>query len=296
MLIINRAVPIAWRSETCVQFGVDDPVLIDGMTHADSTLLRLLRVGLSESEFFERALALGVTDQRARSLLALLTEARVLVPRSFRADDLSYETDALALSLHRDPLDLRDELLASELILAGPFRADLERLAHAAGFRARAVERVDAQLIPTGATVILTAVWAADLLSAGELMTADVDHVLVVFGPERALISHLIVPGSTPCAGCWAAHQVDADDDWLDGWKNLKAQNPSPALVDPLLAAVVLPQVLLRLREKLLLPGWPVESAQVSLRGAEVHTAPAEFHDRCDCLNPQVQLQESVRF
>ena len=80
MFRIFPSVPITWRSSSCVQFGADDPVLIDGLLPADVSLIEDLRLGIGSSQFYARAQELGADLSRASSLITLLGEAGVLVP------------------------------------------------------------------------------------------------------------------------------------------------------------------------------------------------------------------------
>lgn len=66
MLRICPSVPITWRSAACLQFGVEDPVLIDGLLPADASLIDDLRMGLGSGQFHTRAQDLGVDHHRPR--------------------------------------------------------------------------------------------------------------------------------------------------------------------------------------------------------------------------------------
>src|SRR5699024_10587791 len=80
MLQFHRSVALVRRSESRLQFGVDDPVLIDGLTDGDFALIDRLCRGCDPDDYLEVAHRRGVNRTRALSLLDLLTEAGVLAP------------------------------------------------------------------------------------------------------------------------------------------------------------------------------------------------------------------------
>ena len=51
MFRIFPSVPITWRSSSCIQFGADDPVLIDGLLPGDACLMLFLVVGIVLFDF-----------------------------------------------------------------------------------------------------------------------------------------------------------------------------------------------------------------------------------------------------
>ena len=75
MLQFHRSVALVRRTESSVQLGVDDPVLIDGLTAGDLSLIDRLCRGCEPDEYLEAAQRRGVGRTRALSLLDLLTEA-----------------------------------------------------------------------------------------------------------------------------------------------------------------------------------------------------------------------------
>lgn len=128
MFRIFPSVPITWRSSSCVQFGADDPVLIDGLLPADVSLIEDLRLGIGSSQFYARAQELGADLSRASSLITLLGEAGVLVPEGPDSGAVRKGSPvfAAARSFGLAPDRVSQILGARPVLVTGPLRAQAE--------------------------------------------------------------------------------------------------------------------------------------------------------------------------
>ncbi len=286
MYTIYRTIPVVWRSDSCVQFGADDPVLIDGLSPADVDLLNVLRMGVSADHFFDAAARCSVSGPRATSLLTLLDEAGVLAPVSCRPAHQpgTDRLEAYAASLRAVPGDVAHALTTHRILVSGPLRAVTARTLRRAGMRATAVES-SAAVVDADSLVVLTSVWAADLLAAGQLCEEGISHLHVIVGTQCATVSQLIVPGAAPCSGCRVAAACDADSGWLQAWRSLRAQQPSPSLLDPVLLELTLAHTATAVRSWAL--GVPRDGGDLRI-DIDAGTAMEEvaFHSACDCRVP----------
>jgi hypothetical protein len=42
----------------------------------------------------------------------------------------------------------------------------------------------------------------------------DVNHLGIIFGLDKAEVSPVVIPGTTPCLNCYQEKQVDQDENW----------------------------------------------------------------------------------
>src|SRR5699024_3236778 len=141
-------VPITWRSSSCIQFGADDPVLIDGLLPADVRLIEDLRLGIGSSQFYARAQELGADLGRATSLITLLGEAGVLTPEGAGTGVVRNgpPAPAAAVCCALTPHRVSQPLAARALLVPRPLRPIAERHIAATGFTvsgARQIEDLD---------------------------------------------------------------------------------------------------------------------------------------------------------
>jgi hypothetical protein len=153
MFRIFPSVPITWRSSSCIQFGADDPVLIDGLLPADVRLIEDLRLGIGSSQFYARAQELGADLGRATSLITLLGEAGVLIPEGADTGVVPKGSPAFAAarSYGLSPDRVSQALAARPVLVTGPLRAIAEGQLAATGFTvsgARQIEDLDLMSSP----------------------------------------------------------------------------------------------------------------------------------------------------
>ena len=281
---LYRSVPVVWRSSRCIQFGVDSPVLIDGLTAADTELINAIRMGISARDFDARAAHLDVSPARAASLLSLLTEAGVLMPVERTAYQASSTThvDAYAARIREEPSCITGRLTRPSVLVLGPLRRGLQALLVAAGMRADIIDRAEDALTAAQPLVVLTGAWVDDAVGAGFLHEHGIDHCHLTVGQDQARLSHVIRAQDTPCTRCAIGFRCDDDADWFGSWQALWQQAPSASLLDPVLCALAYAHQAERVREHILNPGCVADDLVVSA-GGEVVVETPEFHASCDC-------------
>ncbi|MDN5910250.1 MAG: hypothetical protein L0J17_08380 [Brevibacterium sp.] len=288
MFRIFPSVPITWRSSSCVQFGVDDPVLIDGLLPADVALVDELRMGVGSAQYYSRAQDLGADLGRASSLITLLDEAGVMVPDDSDAATVTKSSPLLATAqiFALSPDRVAKLLGDSPIMVAGPLRAVTEQYLSASGFAIAAEHRVEDLDLMSSPLVVTTSYLVPDLHTATWLTDREVPHCQVVIGEYSLEVTGLIRPGTTPCAICACLAKKDADDSWLDQHSHIRALPDRESLSDPLSRALGAINVVQILRRALLSPGTEPVLRNVSLATGIGTDEALAFHPRCQCRVP----------
>ncbi|MDN5585559.1 MAG: hypothetical protein L0G69_03250 [Brevibacterium sp.] len=288
MFRIFPSVPITWRSSSCVQFGVDDPVLIDGLLPADVALVDELRMGVGSAQYYSRAQDLGADLGRASSLITLLDEAGVIVPDDSDAATVTKSPPLLATAqIFALSPDRVSKLLGdSRIMVVGPLRAVTEQYLSASGFAIANEHRVEDLDLLSSPLVITTSYLVPDLHTATWLTDREVPHCQVVIGEYSLEVTGLIRPGTTPCAVCACLVNKDADDSWFDQYSHIRALPDRENLSDPLSRALGAINVVQILRRSLLSPDADPVHRNVSLATGIATDAPPAFHPRCQCRVP----------
>lgn len=232
---IRHDVPLAWRSDTCVEMGYPPGASrLDGVDRAHISWLTSLR----GERTLTQALEAGVDSGLSRPVMTRLVRAAVACGL---IDDAARDLQAG----HDLPLDTRDRV-------AG----DLSVVRHIHGEQADAVirRRLDAEVAVHGDNRIAEAVVDA-LLDAGvghiiragsihsssrrhrrssqrrtceilcsaahpdaaslpEAMALDIPHLAVCAAGPRAVIGPMVIPGRTSCLRCRDLHLTDSDPSW----------------------------------------------------------------------------------
>ncbi|GAA1619241.1 MULTISPECIES: hypothetical protein [Brevibacterium] len=287
MLRICPSVPITWRSAACLQFGVEDPVLIDGLLPADASLIDDLRMGLGSGQFHTRAQDLGVDLARATSLLTLLDEAGVLIPEDSDAAAVRRGTNLLATArlFDRSPDQAAAALAARPLGVFGPLRVAVVQQLSRAGFAVTPATRIDELDLTADPIVVTTSHLVPDLHTATWLVDREVDHCQVVAGEFSVEITGLVRPGATPCTVCACLLLRDADEGWFDQYPRIRALTDRDDLADPLAPALGAAHLVLVLRAALLTEAEPVRR-RVDLRSGAVDDDALSYHPQCHCRVP----------
>ena len=288
MFRIFPSVPITWRSSSCIQFGADDPVLIDGLLPGDASLIEDLRLGIGSAQFYARAQELGVDLSRASSLIALLGEASVLVPDDADSGTVPKGSPvfAAARTFNLSPDRVSQVLGSRPVLVTGPLRAHLGGQLAALGFAVAADHRVEELDLMAAPVVITSSHLVPDLNSAMWLSDREVDHCQVVLGEQAVEITGLIRPGSTPCSVCACLHRRDSDAGWLDQHPRLRALPERESLSDPAARILGSAHVVQMLRQALLRPEVEPVRRVVTLDAGEITDTGLVFHDRCRCRTP----------
>lgn len=285
MFRIFPSVPITWRSPSCVQFGVDDPILIDGLLPADVTLVEELRMGLGSAQYYSRAQDLGADLSRASALITLLDEAGVLVPDDSDAALVTKSSPLLATAqIFALSPDRVSRLLGdSPILVLGPLRAVTEQYLSASGFAIAEQRRVEELDLLSSPLVITTSYLVPDIHIATWLTDREVPHCQVVIGEYSLEVTGIIRPGTTPCAVCACLRKKDADDSWLDQYSHVRALPDRESLSDPLSRGLGALNVVQILRRSLLRPDTEPVNRTVSLATGIGTDESLEFHPRCQC-------------
>lgn len=292
MFRIFPSVPITWRSPSCVQFGVDSPVLIDGLLPADVALIEDLRMGVGSAQYYSRAQDVGADLGRASSLITLLDEAGVMIPDDSETAALTKSSPLLATAqiFNLSPDRVSSLLGARPVMVVGPLRAITEQYLSASGFAIAAARRVEELDLLSSPLVITTSHLVPDLYTATWLTDREVPYCQVVVGEYCLEVTGLIRPGATPCAICACLALKDADESWLDQYPHIRALPDRESFSDPLFRALGATNAVQILRRALLTPETQPVRRSVSLATGLGTDEGLQFHPRCQCRVPVPHL------
>jgi bacteriocin biosynthesis cyclodehydratase domain-containing protein len=234
---IRDDVPLAWRSDTCVEVGWPPrQARVDGVDHAHVAWLLGLQGDRELAQAIAHGTEHGLRTGTMRRLLrtgvqsGLVDDASVM-PESLR-DAPSYVRDlvagdlAAARHVHgatprtRSLMDQRRsaevaiqgtgavaDVVALVLTAAGVGNVVQDRATHSASKRHRrgAAER---------ACHVLCDASHPDAAADPEAMALDIPHLAVTATGARAVIGPLVIPGRTSCLRCRDLHLADADPAW----------------------------------------------------------------------------------
>ncbi|WP_291797128.1 hypothetical protein [Brevibacterium sp.] len=288
MLQFRRSVPLVRRNGAAVQFGVDEPVLLDGLTEDDLALLDVLCRGCSEADLFAAGSLGGGDDARTASLLGLLREADLLEPESPAGHSGMPRGFAESYSaLHGlEASAVAGRIAAVPVHVLGSDRETQLRTLTAAGFSATAHETAAAAVRAGGrdALTVLMNRHTHDIAQASALFAEDAPHLSVRIGDRRAEIVP-VLPGTGPCAVCAVLSDRDGDPDWFEAWTQLSRRS-GQALVDPLLLEAACLETARLLRGMRVHGTGFGEIVTVDGREGAVSRRPGRFHPECDCRIP----------
>jgi hypothetical protein len=177
--------PLLWRDEHTLQFGLDGDMHVDVDNEWAEPLLARMNRGFRRASFDVLAHAMGAPRAEARELLRRLEG--LLVDESPAQPPAAW-VESIALSDPRCEYRMR-ESLADEGV--------------ARGIRSHA-QHIGVVLVPGTAAA----------LQFASYLRSDVAHLPVAFAPTHATIGPLVVPGLTPCLSCRDAHERDRDSTW----------------------------------------------------------------------------------
>ena len=182
VLKVGAGVPLVWRSPSCLQFGVDQPlVVLDEVDAGTERMIAALVPGISPSGF----------DMMARSL--------------------GLETDAAGELLQRLEPVLESETATDEFRVAvagdGPLADELRRVLDAEGALAAPDERAPS-------LAVIVAGWVISPEDHGSWLRRDIPHLPVVIGDGGVTVGPLVDPGSGPCLYCVQLTRTDDDPAW----------------------------------------------------------------------------------
>ncbi len=179
--------PLAWRSPTSLQLGIDPPIVIlDNVTETQERVLSALAVGVSDA-------GLGIVSRgrldETHELLALIAGAMLVPP------------------VTREPV-----LVA--ISGTGALVTELGRALGGSGVHTVIAARAE-DLIDHGADLAVAIghfVLPANVHSLW--LRRDVPHLPVVFSDTGVQIGPVVEPGVGPCLRCLELHRRDTDPAW----------------------------------------------------------------------------------
>jgi bacteriocin biosynthesis cyclodehydratase domain-containing protein len=251
-------VPIVWRSPTSMQLGIDAPrIVIEDVGAGEERLIAALQRGISPSGWSMLARDAGVTEERARGLLATL-----------------------------EPLLGAPPPIASGRVLVlgeGAIATALAALLHDAGRLARPDEG-------RPAVVALVAAWVIGPEDGQHWLRRDIPHLPIVASDRSVTIGPLVEPGAGPCLYCGQLTRTDADPAWpaiaVQLWS--RAAPRHSALTVSAVASFAARRLIARLES-----GAPGENEPADPRtwrladeGGTISVVPQLRHPRCSCAAP----------
>jgi bacteriocin biosynthesis cyclodehydratase domain-containing protein len=245
-------VPIVWRSPTSLQLGIDAPrIVLDDVGAGDERLIAALRRGISPSGWNMLARDAGLSEERARGLLA-----------------------ALAPLLSTPPATASGRVL---VLGDGPIASAIAALLHDAGRLAGPDER-------RPALVALVAAWVIGPEDGQHWLRRDVPHLPIVAADRSVTVGPLVEPGQGPCLYCGQLTRTDADPAWpaiaAQLWGRTAPRHS--ALTVSAVAAFAARRLISRLDA-----GPPADGAARSWRladgGGTISVVPQLPHPGCSC-------------
>ena len=246
--------PMAWRTPTSVQFGVDAPVVIDEVGPGAERLLSALRSGISASGYAMLARDAGVAAPDAEALLDRLAPVLVAAPRTGSP---------------------RRSVLVTG---SGPFAETLAALLSDDRLLARSDEQ-------SPDLVALVADWVVPPDDAARWLRRDVPHLPVVATDRSVTVGPFVEPGRGPCVYCVQLARTDADAAWPAVATQLwgRAGAAHPRIMVMTVAGFAARRIAARLADG---PADTPTAWRVSDRGAAISATPARLHPRCSCAAP----------
>ncbi len=255
VLKVRADVPLVWRSPSCLQFGVDEPlVVLDGVDAGTERMIAALVGGISPSGLDMMARSAGISAEAAAELLGRL--------------DPALEPEA------EPPAVVRARVAVSG---DGPLADEVRRVLEAEGVLAGSDEGS-----PDLAVVV--AGWVISPEDHGSWLRRDIPHLPVVTGDGGVTIGPLVEPGIGPCLYCVQLTRTDNDP----AWPAIATQlwnRPAPAM-SPLAAAEAASFIARRAGERL--TSGPGEATSWRLAGDSGAVSPRVWtrHAACRCAVP----------
>lgn len=214
--------PLVWASETRLRCGDNPRSPTCHVTEAEAALIEAIRAGADPSTIEIMTRAAGITPRRARRLIAFIRPS-LRAPREPTLDALvtSGELSDATTAPRADAL--RQRRHGHRLHLAGDARYhDLSRwMLERTGVAV--IDSFDAPDPTVPHQVGAAGTRTVGLLVSGpvahpqlmrEWMRCAVPHVVVSVMAHGVEVSHLVVPGTTPCLTCRERRRTDDDPTW----------------------------------------------------------------------------------
>ena len=252
VLKITHGVPMVWRTPTSVQFGVDAPVIVEGVTPGVERVLAALRAGISASGLEMLARDAAVPARELRSLLHRLEPA--MTPRP--------------------PAPAGRVLVTG----GGPLAIMVAALLREGGVLARSDEAAPA-------IAVLVADWVLGPDEAARWLRRDIPHLPIVVTDTSIDVGPFVEPGGGPCVYCVHLTRTDADPAWPAVAAQLLGRaGPENSQLTRLAAACFATR---RIMARLSSGASATASAwHIADEGGTVSAWTARTHPRCSCAAP----------
>lgn len=265
------------RTEICA--GMETLLSFPSLSEKHARLLKFLVSGVSRSDFFLRAAALGIPRKQSEQLLGQLQAAELITLRSSRhphgPDESTWRRiggDAMRQSYRR-----RAKLRVS-LNQRNPWSQMLADQLDAAGIGTIrfAPPRVQADL------AVLVSWGFPNPLDVSVAMHDNLAHLPVVAGHDFVEIGPLVLPGYTPCASCVANTRAEQVPELQERVASLNGVN-FPRIETSLAAlgvAIASTTILAFLDNRAIFPG---RVTRVDVDG-NIEIMTYQTHPNCGCL------------
>ena len=197
-LALDPRIQRVWRTPDCLQFGVEQPVLVlDGVSAADERMLAALACGVTREGLQLLAERAGAPPGAATALLKRV--APVLT-----RDDGSQSRDERLPG--RPPLVVLDA--------AGPTASQLAGMLTDAGAEVRGGLAWDDPALDRAEAAVIVGSYAIEPQRSARWLRRDIPHLAVVFGDAGVTVGPWVRPGAAPCLRCVDLHRTSADTAW----------------------------------------------------------------------------------
>ena len=276
---LHPAAPVLARTDTSLQIGWDQPLVLDDVSAQDARFLRSLEGGR----------VIGDAERRRhRAVLTSLAGAGLLEDPSAPRTPLGCVRISLAGALGTEiAVALARAGLGVALVDGAPARLAAVPHLPSADCAAVAADRVRAEvpgadLRGAQANAALDVVVSAGpaVLRARRLTARDQAHLLVQVGERAITVGPMVVPGTTACVTCLGLAATAADPAWPTLALQGDARRPRTDPVLATLAGALAAHVVLAH-----LAGRPTAMWRVDAEGAtRLETPPP--HPDCRCIEP----------
>ncbi|MDR6612779.1 hypothetical protein [Leifsonia sp. 1010] len=285
-LALDPRIQRVWRTPDCLQFGVEQPVLVlDGVSAADERMLAALACGVTRQGLQLLADRAGAPPGAAAALL------KRIAPVLARGDG--------AVDGRADGSGSRDERPPGRpplvvLDATGPTASQLARMLTDAGAEVRGGLAWDDRALDRAEAAVLVGSYAIEPQRSARWLRRDIPHLPIVFGDAGVTVGPWVRPGVAPCLRCVDLHRTAADPAWPVMATQLHTLPPPgedaivSAIVGARAAALVLAGVAAARGRSVQPPpvgaSWRLLRARSEGGGADWVSAAWEPHPECGCL------------
>lgn len=189
---IDPHIPLVWRTPDTLQLGVDQPVVVTGLTPALETVVAALRSGIPLAAAELLGVDAGATAGQVTALLAALEPTLI---------------DTQSPPPHPSP-DQTPVCIDGD----GPTAQRLRGLLCDVGLTVRL--RGETDVLGRVGLAVIVGHYALLPGRHGFWLRRDIPHLPVIFSDTQIRIGPLVTPGRGPCLYCLELDHADADPAW----------------------------------------------------------------------------------